>query len=199
MPSRIDLSVFENTSSSVSYSIISSLKYLSLIKEDGIPTQEFIALVNASDDERVGRWRKIMMDGYPSLFSSDVDLTTLTAAKFDDHCRTEFGVSGSTVDKVALFFIAGAKAADISLSPLLLNRKPVAPSNTTKKSARQRKRGHDGGDDDVVGRLSPLQATKALEYQLIDLMSQRDVNDEVKKSIWSLVQYLAARKAVVSG
>jgi hypothetical protein len=36
---------------------------------------------------------------------------------------------------------------------------------------------------------------KALEYQLIDLMSEPDIDDSVKQSIWSLVQYLTARKA----
>ena len=36
---------------------------------------------------------------------------------------------------------------------------------------------------------------KALEYQLIDLMSEPDIDDEVKKSIWALVQYLMSRKA----
>jgi hypothetical protein len=36
---------------------------------------------------------------------------------------------------------------------------------------------------------------KALEYQLIDLMSEPDIEDEVKQSIWTLVQFLTARKA----
>lgn len=35
---------------------------------------------------------------------------------------------------------------------------------------------------------------KPLEYQLIDLMSEPDIEEEVKASIWSLVQYLTARK-----
>ena len=35
---------------------------------------------------------------------------------------------------------------------------------------------------------------KALEYQLIDLMTESDIDDNVKQSIWALVQYLTARK-----
>lgn len=128
IPSRIDPSVFGNASGSLSYSIIASLKYLKLINEAGTPTQEFIALVKASDDDRATLWKKIMERGYPSLFASDVDLTTMTAGQFDEHLRKEFGASGSTVDKMALFFIAGAKMAGVSLSPLLLARKPVAIS-----------------------------------------------------------------------
>lgn len=41
----------------------------------------------------------------------------------------------------------------------------------------------------------PPPPPKALEYQLIDLMSEPDIDDTVKQSIWSLVQYLTARKS----
>jgi hypothetical protein len=197
IPSRIDPSVFGNASGSLSYSIIASLKYLKLISDAGVPTHEFIALVKANDDDRVSHWKKIMERGYPSLFSENVDLTTMTAGQFDEQLREEFGVSGSTVDKVALFFIAGAKAAGVPLSPLLLSRKPVATSSTAKKSAKQRKR--DSVDDDEIADdpppPPPIAQPKALEYQLIDLMSEPDIDEEVKKSIWSLVQFLMARKA----
>jgi len=37
-------------------------------------------------------------------------------------------------------------------------------------------------------------ATKPLQYQLIDLMGEPDIGDDVKNSIWSLVQYLAERE-----
>lgn len=198
IPSRIDPSVFGNASGSLSYSIIASLKYLKLINDAGVPAQDFISLVKAGDDDRAPQWKKLMERGYPSLFASDVDLTTMTAGQFDEHLRKEFGVSGSTVDKVALFFIAGAKAAGISLSPLLLARKPVATSTAAKKSAKQRKR-DTGGDDEgtEVDDYTPPPAPqpKALEYQLIDLMGEADIDEDVKQSIWSLVQYLMARKA----
>ena len=41
---------------------------------------------------------------------------------------------------------------------------------------------------------TPTPTAKALEYQLIDLMSEPDIDDSVKQSIWSLVQYLTARQ-----
>ncbi len=197
IPSRIDPSVFGNASGSLSYSIIASLKYLKLINDAGTPTQEFIALVKATDEERPAIWQKIMERSYASLFAPEIDLTAITAGQFDEHLRKEFNVSGSTVDKVALFFIAGAKLAGVSLSPLLLARKPVATSTTAKKSVKQRKRdvADDDGDNDDADHLPPVQTAKALEYQLIDLMSEPDIDEEVKKSIWSLVQFLMARKA----
>jgi hypothetical protein len=197
IPSRIDPSVFGNASGSLTYSIIASLKYLKLINETGTPTQDFIALVKASDDARPAIWKKIMVAAYPSLLSGDIDLTTITAGQFDEHLRKEYNVQGSTVDKVALFFVAGAKLADIPLSALLLARKPVATSIAAKKSVKQRKRSDAGNGDDSDDEPDPPapQTQKALEYQLIDLMSDPDIGDEVKQSIWQLVQFLTARKA----
>ncbi|MEH2564688.1 hypothetical protein [Bradyrhizobium sp. AZCC 2289] len=51
--------------------------------------------------------------------------------------------------------------------------------------------GNSGGG--AGGGTPPTQ--KALEYQLIDLMAEPDIDDAVKQAIWSLVQYLTARKA----
>jgi Family of unknown function (DUF5343) len=197
IPGRIDPSVFGNASGSLSYSIISTLKYLKLVDDGGIPSQDFIALVKASDEDRVPMWQRIVKSGYPSLFKAGVDLTTMTAGQFDEHVRNEFGASGSTVDKIALFFIGAAKLAGVPLSAHLLARKSVATSSAAKKSAKQRKRenGEAADDEGENDPLPPAAQPKALEYQLIDLMSQPDIDDEVKQSIWSLVQYLTARKA----
>lgn len=197
VPSRIDPTVFGNASGSLSYSIISTLKFLKLIDESGTPSPQFIELANATDDARPALLKAIIVKGYPTLFTSTIHLTTMTAGQFDEHIRQEYGASGSTIDKVALFFIAACKAADIPVSSHLQNRKPIATSSTAKKSAKQRRRdaGEDVDDDDETPPLPAVTAGKALEYQLIDLMSEPDIGDEVKQSIWSLVQFLMARKA----
>lgn len=199
VPSRIDPSVFGNVSGSVSYSIIPALKFLKLIDENGAPSEQFINLVNADDEARGALLKTIIEKGYVSLFRPPLDLTAMTAGQFDEHIRQEYGASGSTVDKIAAFFIAASKMANIPISAHLLNRKPVSTSSSAKKSAKQRRSG--GADDiengdDLAAPLNPPAATaKALEYQLIDLMSEPDIDDPVKQSIWSLVQYLTARKA----
>jgi len=205
IPGRIDATVFGNASGSLVYSVIASLKFLKLINDSGTPSETFIALVKAPDDVRPSIMQKIVKEGYPSLFRDGVNLTTMTAGQFDEHMRTEFGVQGSTVDKIALFFAAACKAADIPLSLHLLARKPIASSAAAKKSVRQRRDAEDGGgegDDGAKRDRNPPGGggtsggtSKALEYQLIDLMSEPDIDAKVKESIWALVQYLTARKA----
>jgi len=196
IPSRIDPTIFGSASGSISYSIISTLKFLKLIDESGVPNDQFTALVKASDELRTGILKGLIEKGYPSLFKSGVNLTTMTAGQFDEHMRTEYGVSGSTVDKIASFFISACKMADVPISSHLTARKPVATSSSAKKSAKQRK-GEPGGETDFEDHppAPPPASTKAMEYQLIDLMSEPDIDDSVKQSIWALVQYLTARKA----
>jgi len=122
----------------------------------------------------------------------------MTAGQFDEYMRSEYGLEGSTIDKIAAFFISAAKMAEIPLSAHLANRKPIASSSTSKKSAKQRKK-EDGGEPAAKSAAAeppaPPASQKALQYQLIDLMAEPDVDDGVKQSIWALVQYLMAREA----
>lgn len=200
IPSRIDPSVFGNASGSVSYSIIAALKYLKLIDEDGKPSQKFAALVRASDEQRGPILQEIVRGGYPSLFSGEIDLRSATAGQFDEHVRKEFDVTGSTVDKIAAFFISAAKQAGIELSPHLLARKPVAGSSSSRKSTRQRKRDSNEGngessrretDGDTV--FQPI-TEKALEYRLVDLMSEAADQPDVMDAIIRVIKFLKTRQ-----
>ncbi|MEL6283813.1 MAG: DUF5343 domain-containing protein [Pseudomonadota bacterium] len=199
IPSRIDPSVFGNVSGSVSYSVISSLKYLNLIDEDGRPTNEFVALVNAPDDNRQALIASVVRNGYPSLFSSQIDLTKATAAEFDEHVRSEFGIQGSTVDKVAAFFIAAAKAAAIEISPHLTARKPIYASPTSRKSAKQRKRDDDA--DKQTPPPPPVQqiSEKALEYRLVDLMTEAAGQQQVMNAIITVITFLKTKDVTRGG
>jgi hypothetical protein len=197
VPGRIDPSVFGNASGSISYSVIAALKFLNLIDDAGKPSADFIALATATDEQRPGLLKPLLQKGYSGLFKPEAHLATMTAGQFDEYMRAEYDVESSTIDKIASFFISAAKMADIQLSPHLMNRKPIASSSTSKKSAKQRKRDEVG--EPVVNNNPPppppTVSQKALQYQLIDLMAEPGIEDDVKQSIWSLVQFLMAREA----
>ena len=80
-----------------------------------------------------------MKVGYPTLWSGSINLASTTAGQFDEHIREEYDVKGSTVDKVATFFIAAAKFSELAISPHLAARKPTASSASSNKSKKQRK------------------------------------------------------------
>lgn len=199
VPSRIDPSVFGNASGSLSYSIIAALKSLKLISAEGLPTASLIDFVKASDEERKGMMQGILQIGYPSLWSGSLDLASITAGQFDEHIREEYDVKGSTVDKVAAFFIAAAKFSELPISPHLAARKPTASSASSSKSKKQRKV-EDADSADGIGnggkQIPHVPMTeKALEYRLVDLMSDAMDDPEVMQAIIKVVTFLKARDA----
>jgi hypothetical protein len=194
IPSRIDATVFGNASGSLSYSIIATLKFLKLVDADGVPLPAMSKLVNASDAERKPQIAALIKDAYPSFFGGDIDITKATAGQFDDLIRETFESSGSTVDKIAGFFIAAATFSGIELSALIKSRKNIATSATAGKSKKQRR----AADEEPDGREPPpptVMEAKALEYQLIDLLKNEEIGEEEKAAIWTLVRFLATQKA----
>jgi hypothetical protein len=193
VPNRIDRSVFGNASGSVIYSVLASLQSLKLIDENGTPSQRFMDYVNAPDDARPKLFRQIVIDGYPSLFATGTDLTKITAGQFNDLIRDEFGVAGSTIDKIASFFLAAAKAADIPISKHLENRTPIASSPSSKKSVQQRKKIDSDEEEDETPEPPPAPgyiSEKALEYRLVDLMSKAAGKPEVMQAIITVITFL---------
>lgn len=194
IPSRIDASVFGNASGSQTYSIIATLKFLKLIDSNGAPLPALAKLVTADDEDRKAQMATLIKDGYPSFFT-EIDLEKATSGQFDEHIRETFDSSGSTVDKIAGFFIAAATYAGISMSPLIKARKLVATSPAAGKSKKQRKASSDGDDDENPPYIPPTPAeVKALEYQLIDLMKTPGIGAEEQAAIWKLVQFLTTSK-----
>lgn len=195
VPSRIDPSVFGNASGSLSYSIISALKSLKLINAEGHPSNEFIHFVQSGDDERKPLFQAILKAGYPTLWSGALNLGTTTAGQFDEHIRSEYDVKGSTVDKVATFFIQAAKFAELPISPHLAARKPIASSASSAKSRRQRRGSGEGNGDTPPPPPpppAPMQA-KVLEYELVDLLKRDGIGDAERDAIWTLVRYLTSQ------
>ncbi|NIY74813.1 DUF5343 domain-containing protein [Thalassospira sp. HF15] len=200
VPNRIDKTVFGAASGSVIYSTISALKSLDLIDENGIPSKQFVEFVNASDEDRKQILRDILRVGYSSLWDSSIDLETATAGQFDEHLREVYDVKGSTVDKSAAFFISAANFAEVPLSSHLKARKPIASSSSSRKSSKQRKK-NNGNDLKAENELpiQPPAPAKPLEHQLVDLMTEDDLDADVKDAIWKLVQYLTAKRAKSNG
>lgn len=196
IPSRIDPSAFGNASGSISYSIIATLKIFNLIDSDGIPSTAFREIVGADEASRKILMKKVIREGYPTLWNGVLDLKTVTASQFDEHLREQYDSKGSTIDKAAAFFIAAANFADEPISTYLKSRKPTYSSLSSKKSAKDRKRVEEVVEDERIpnNKLPEETSSRPLEYQLIDLMREPDIAEEIKQSIWNLVQYLTNRK-----
>jgi hypothetical protein len=194
IPSRIDPSVFGNASGSISYSVIAALKSLGLINDDGVPQPNFKELVEASEERRKVIVGDTLRVAYPALWGGEIDLTTATSGQFDEFLRAEYDVRGSTVDKAAAFFLSAAQYADEPISAHLKARKSTAAS-VARRIPKGKKKIEHVVQEPPKQSISVPQQTKPLEHQLVDLMVEGDIDEEVKESIWKLVQYLTARRA----
>jgi len=192
IPSRIDRSVFGNISGGAAYSILAALKYLKLIDEVGTPSPLLRQLVEASDDERKPLIAQMLKEGYPALWSGAIDLETATAGQFDEHIRNNYDMKGSTLDKVAAFFLAAAEDAGVPISVHLKNRKPVAPSLASKKPRKTRPQ-TDNKQSLVPPKGTPQERTPA--EMLLDIIDMADMTDPEQDAVWTLIRYLKKKEA----
>lgn len=172
--------------------------------KSGFKLSELGRQIIASETERAARAEAFMrVPLYAAVFEKYKG-HMLPPAKALEREMQGMGVSSKQTDKARQAFERSAKQAGYLESGedrLVRPRTDSIPRNDeggattvvdTKKVAPPNGGGGSGGAGDGGGRAAP---PKALEYQLIDLMSEPDVDETVKQSIWSLVQYLTARKA----
>jgi len=119
IPGRIDRTLMTNMSGATQNQLMTALRYLSLVKENGTPDDRFVQLIRSEDEAEKRVLRSILETAYPFLFHADgFNLTNCTAGQFEGQFRAA-GANGDTVRKCAAFFLAAAKDAEIPLSPRL--------------------------------------------------------------------------------
>lgn len=134
MPNRIDRTVFPGLAGGVQGQLLTGLKFLGLVGEDGKPTQALLALAVRDEAERKKQVEKILRSSYAELFA--LDLTKTTPGELRERMGESYGVSGGTLDRALRFFISAAENAAIPLSahvskvksngPALRRRRPAA-------------------------------------------------------------------------
>jgi Family of unknown function (DUF5343) len=114
MPNRIDRTVFPGLAGGVQGQLLTGLKFLGLVAEDGKPTPALLALAVRDQAERKKQIDKILRASYPELFT--LDLTKTTPGELREKMGESYGVSGATLDRALRFFITAAENAGIALS-----------------------------------------------------------------------------------
>lgn len=114
--SRIDRSMMSTYSGAVQGQLLTTLRYLNLINEEGIPNQKLYELVNSAGEERPRILKEIISSSYPFLFKKDLDLKQINPQQLLELFENA-GVSGATIRKSVVFFLSTAKDAGIELSP----------------------------------------------------------------------------------
>ena len=119
-PNRIDRSVLGNLSGLVQSQLLTAMRYLDLINEEGVPTARLTELVGVEGSKRSQVLTGILQNAYPFMFGS-FKLSGATPGQVRERIEAQ-GVSGETVRKSVAFFLAAAKDAGIILPTHLKTR-----------------------------------------------------------------------------
>jgi hypothetical protein len=139
LPTRIDKGVMGHLNYGTKQALAATFKVLKLTTSDNVPTDLLERLVPASETERKPLYRQMLKDCYPFLFDGSIDLKRASSHEFQEKFKRETTVTGSTVDKAILFFLAIAGEAGIELSPHLAKRKSSTPGVAKRTKGRRTK------------------------------------------------------------
>ncbi len=117
VPTRIDRSVLASKSGSNQVLLLSALKYLNLITDNGLATPDLQKLVKAEGPDRQKVWANIMAKAYSNLFESEIDIGRTTTQELSEVFSREGVSSPDTIKKCVTFFSLAAKDAGLKLSP----------------------------------------------------------------------------------
>lgn len=179
---------------------LQSLQTLDLITPEGKPTEIFEELRLAPEAQYKDRLQQWLNLAYADVVKI-IDPRTATQTEIEDAFRT-YKPQGMR-DRMASLFIklyslAGVRDASETSAPRKLVRPPLrplakgsAPSSTPKPVKAVFTR-------DAAPTLPPQPPAKqdyaSLEYKLVDLLKNNDMDDDQRNAVWTLIQYLSAKE-----
>ena len=121
LPARIDRSVWgPRYSGTTGQQLMTALKALNLINENGTPNNSLENLVNSNGTQRQLLIKNILEEKYSEIFQ--IDLVRATRSQFNEIFRS-VGINDGILNKCQLFFIQACPDAGIELSSYILARR----------------------------------------------------------------------------
>ena len=167
VPPVVDRSILSNYSGSVQSILLSALRGTNLIDDDGVPTSRFQEYVNVDDEKRrTELLKECLEDGFPYFFDGSINLSTATPAQFDEQLRNRGGLTGSTLDKAANFFMTGAENTGIELGTYLKRRKPSVRRSTKPKRTKDNSREGTSSQKNTGEETKPNRSNDSVTFSL---------------------------------
>lgn len=198
IPPQIDRSVLTRFSGGVQNQLMLALRSLGLVDGENAPTPQLAKLVAAYEtDSFKDVLRPIIKTTYPYVF--DLDLMTATPSMFAKAFSDNLSAKEDVLRKCRTFFLQAVKAAEIPVGPRIETAKfPRAKSPNTRSKPRPKKDEDAGAPPVPKHDPTPPQhqqiSEKALEYRLVDLMSEAAGNPEVMTSIINVITFLKTKE-----
>ncbi|HEY9234918.1 MULTISPECIES: hypothetical protein [Phenylobacterium] len=197
LPPQIDRSVLTRFAGGLQGQILLALRSLDLIDDAKRPTPKLAALVDTYDTPTFkSELRPIVEATYPAVLR--LDLLTATPSMFADAFKVGTDAKEDVLRKCRTFFLHAARDVGIPLGPRIEKakfprpRNGGAPRRSKAPAAEPQKVTDVGGVGGGTPPPNPM-SDKALEYKLVDLMKEDDIDDAERSAIWTLIQYLTRK------
>lgn len=195
LPPQIDRSVLVRFAGGIQGQLMHALRSLSLTDDNKKPTPKLKQLVDAYETpEYAASLRPIIEETYPYVLQ--LDLVNATPSMFADAFKKSLDAKEEVLRKCRTFFLHAARDIGIPIGPRIEKAK-FPRSNAG--GQRKPKVGKGVSAPTPAPTPSPTPSStgqisdKALEYKLIDLMRDDDIDNDQRSAIWTLVQYLTAK------
>jgi len=197
LPPQIDRSVLTRFSGGVQGQVMIALRVLKLVDDKNVPTPKLAALVDAHETDGYSAAIKALVEEtYPYVLS--IDLASATPSMFTKAFSEATGAGEESLRKCRAFFLSAAKDAGIAIGSRIEKAKFPRSRLTNGKKPKPKAASVDPQSETPATPGQPnsndAMSDKALEYKLVDLMKEADIQDEERGAIWTLIQYLT-RKA----
>src|ERR1700722_15740673 len=134
-------------SGAVQSQLVTALKYLQLMSDNHVPTEDMKRLVVAEDVERTKLMKALIIKHYPFVFGGDFDFATATGSMLQERFEEHTGASGETVTRCIAFLKDAAQDAGIAVSPFLSHKKGNGAGRKKPASTNSRKTDRTPGAD----------------------------------------------------
>lgn len=192
MPNVIDRDSMRTFSGSMQSWLLSALRSLRMIDENGEPKPRLKQIVEATPENRKPLYRHLIEVEYPFLRA--INLQGATPKQIEAAFEST-GATGDTVRKCIAFFIGMAKAADLQLSPLIEKVRRRPSSGGQKKKPKPSPAAQTRKPSDNTGQQTPYTppVEKPVFQVLYDLLDP-DMTQAEQTAVWTLLQYLKRRE-----
>ena len=135
IPSRIDRSYWgDRLSGSNGTQLMTALRFLGLIDNNGIPTTRLRQLVSSDGPQRSEVLKRIGYDTFDFFLDKSINPEVATYAQLEEAFYDKYQVSGDVARKCIKFFISLVSDAGMPLSPFIMKKsKAMRAASGTKK------------------------------------------------------------------
>jgi hypothetical protein len=188
LPNVIDRDSMRTFSGATQSWLLSSLRYLNMIDDDGVPRPRLKQIVDATPEQRRDFYKQVISAEYK--FLEGINLQGATPKQIESAFESA-GASGDTVRKSIGFFIGMAKAAGIPLSPLIGKTRRRPTNGGTPKTKKTKTPATRTSQEWKQPPIVDQPQAKATPFQVLyELLDPDLMDDAEQQAVWTLLRFI---------